>query len=75
MDSHVSWNTQPECDNPTFVLLVGRIGAFTARIGDEVIEVGDRLIGHVMMGIVGWRCRVWMGLMKGLSANGQSLYP
>jgi len=75
MDSRVSWNTQPEHDNPTLVPLVGRIGAFMARISDEVMEVGNRLIGHVMMSIVGWRCRVWMGLMKDLSANGQSLYP
>jgi len=59
MDSHVSWNIQPEYNNPTVVLLVGRIGAFTAQIDGEVMEVGGRLIGHsgysgiALLGITG----------------------
>jgi len=59
MDSRVSWNTQPEHDNLTVVLLVGRIGAFAARIDGEVMEVSGRLIGHsgysgiVLLGITG----------------------
>jgi len=48
MDNRVSWNTQPERDNPTVVLLVGRVRAFTARI-HEVLEVGDVLVGHVVV--------------------------
>jgi len=46
MDDRVSWNTQPERDNPTVVLLVGGIRAFTAHI-HKVLEVGDVLVGHV----------------------------
>ena len=46
MDSCVSWNTQPEHNNLSVVSLVGRIGAFTAQINGEVMEVGSRLIGH-----------------------------
>jgi len=53
MDSRVSWNTQPECDNLTFVLLVGRIRAFTAP-SKEVLEVGNGLIGHIDIRVVGW---------------------
>jgi len=53
MGSHVSWNTQPERDNPTFVPLVGRIQAFMAP-SKEVLEVGDGLIGHVDIWVDGW---------------------
>ena len=48
MDNRVSWNTQPERDNPTVVLLVGGVRTFTART-HEVLEIGDLLVGHVMM--------------------------
>ena len=48
MDDRVSWNNQPERNNPTVVLLVGGIRAFMARI-HEVLEVGDVLIGHVVV--------------------------
>ena len=53
MDSRVSWNTQPERNNLTLVLLVGRIQAFTAP-SKEVLEVGDGLIGHVDIRVVSW---------------------
>jgi len=53
MDNRVSWNTQPEHDNPTVVLLVGGVRAFTARI-HKVLEVGNVLIGHVVVVEYGW---------------------
>jgi len=53
MDDRVSWNTQPERDNPTVVLLVRGVRTFTARI-HKVLEVGDVLVGHVVSG------RVWL---------------
>jgi len=46
VDNRVSWNTQPERDNPTVVFLVGRVRALMARI-HEVLKVGDVLVGHV----------------------------
>ena len=46
MDNHVSWNTQPERDNPTVILLVRGVRTFMARI-HEVLEVGDVLVGHI----------------------------
>ena len=46
MDNRVSWNTQPERDNPTVVLLVGRVRALTAHI-HKLLEVGNVLVGHV----------------------------
>jgi len=51
MDNHVSWNTQPEHNNPTFVLLVGGISAFMAPI-KEGLEASDILEGHWI--VVGW---------------------
>jgi len=52
MDDRVSWNTQPERDNPTVVLLVRGVRTFTARI-HKVLEVGDVLVGHIER-------RVWL---------------
>jgi len=48
MDNHVSWNTQPERDNPTVILLVRGIRTLTARI-HKVLEVGNVLVGHVVV--------------------------
>jgi len=59
MDNHVSWNTQPEHDNPTVVLLVGGVQTFTART-HEVLEVGDLLVGHVVMVEYGWCSWEWL---------------
>ena len=53
MDNRVSWNTQPERDNPTVVLLVGGVRTLTARI-HKVLEVGDVLVGHVVVEEFGW---------------------
>ena len=53
MDNHISRNTQPERNNPTIVLLVGRVRALTARI-HEVLKVGNVLVGHVVMEEYGW---------------------
>jgi len=38
MDNRVSWNTQPERDNPTVVLLVGGVRTFTAHT-HKVLEI------------------------------------
>jgi len=53
MDNRVSWNTQPERDNPTVVLLVGGVRTLTAHV-HKVLEVGDVLVGHVVVEEFGW---------------------
>ena len=74
MDRCVSWNIQPEHDNLTVVLLVGRIGAFTAQINGEVMEVGGRLIRH--SGYSGIALFGITGNDEGLAGQrGKSLYP
>jgi len=59
MDNRVSQNIQPERNNPTVVLLVRGIRAFTAHI-HEVLEVGDVLVGHVVMVEYGWCSWEWL---------------
>jgi len=53
MDNHVSWNIQPEHDNPTVVLLVRGVRTFMART-HKILEVGNVLIGHVVMKEYDW---------------------
>jgi len=59
MDNRVSWNTQPEHDNPTVVLLVRGVRTFMART-HEVLEVGNVLVGHVVMVEYGWCSWEWL---------------
>ena len=59
MDNRVSQNIQPERNNPTVVLLVRGIRAFTAHI-HEVLEVGDVLVGHVVMVEYSWCSWEWL---------------
>jgi len=59
MDNRVSWNIQPERDNLTVVLLVRGVRTFTART-HEVLEVGDVLIGHIVMIEDGWCSWEWL---------------
>jgi len=59
MDNRVSWNIQPERNNPTVVLLVRGIQAFTART-HEVLEVGNVLVGHVVIVEYGWCSWEWL---------------
>jgi len=59
MDNRVSWNTQPEHDNLTVVLLVRGVRTFTART-HKVLEVGDVLVGHVVIEGYGWCSWEWL---------------